>query len=150
MAYKGRFSPTNPKKYDGDPTNIIFRSLWELKVMKHLDENPDVLSWSSEETVIPYISPVDNRRHRYFVDFKVKVKKPDGTTHTMLLEVKPKKQTIEPKKQKRKTKQYINEVTTWAINQAKWRFAEDYCENRGWEFKILTEENIFGTKPKAK
>lgn len=145
-TYKGKYTPVNPKKYEGDPTNIIYRSLWERKVMTYLDENPAVIAWSSEETVIPYISPVDNRRHRYFVDFKVKVRRSDGSTHTMLLEVKPKKQTIEPKAQKRKTKAYLTEVTTWAVNQAKWKYATEYCLDRGWEFKILTEDEIFGAK----
>jgi hypothetical protein len=144
MAYKGRFIPKNPEKYKGDPTNIIFRSLWERKVMVYLDENPYVLEWSSEEIIVPYISPVDNRRHRYFPDFLIKVKRSDGSTRTMLIEVKPKHQTTEPKVQKRKTKKYITEVTTWAVNQAKWKYASEYCLDKGWEFKILTEDEIFG------
>ena len=144
MAYKGRFIPKNPEKYKGDSTNIIFRSLWERKVMVYLDENPYVLEWSSEEIIVPYISPVDNRRHRYFPDFLIKVKRSDGSTRTMLIEVKPKHQTTEPKVQKRKTKKYITEVTTWAVNQAKWKYASEYCLDKGWEFKILTEDEIFG------
>jgi hypothetical protein len=68
----------------------------------------------------------------------------------MLLEVKPKQQTKEPKVQKRKSKQYITEVTTWAVNQAKWKYAKEYCLDRGWEFKILTEEEIFGKSTKNK
>lgn len=150
MAYKGRFTPKNPQKYKGDATNIIWRSLWEKRVMSYLDENPSVIEWSSEEIIIPYISPVDNRRHRYFPDFLIKVKQTDGSTKTMLLEVKPKHQTKEPKVQKRKTKQYITEVTTWATNQAKWKYAEEYCLDRGWIFKILTEDEIFGNKQKTK
>ena len=150
MAYKGRFSPNNPKKYKGDPTNIIFRSLWERKVMSYLDENPNVVEWSSEEIIIPYISPIDNKRHRYFPDFLIKVKRVDGSTKTMLIEVKPKYQTTEPKTQKRKTRQYINEVMTWGMNTAKWKYAEEYCLDRGWEFKILTEDEIFGKSSKSK
>jgi hypothetical protein len=142
MAYSGRFSPKNPKKYRGDPTNIIFRSLWELKVMKYLDENPSVVEWSSEETIVLYFDPVQNKRRRYFPDFIVKIRKPDGTTHTMMLEVKPKAQTVEPKVQKRKTKQYITEVTTWATNSAKWAAAREYCLDKGWEFKLITESEL--------
>jgi hypothetical protein len=100
-SYKGRFSPKNPKKYKGDPTNIIWRSLWEKKVMQQLDDNPNVLEWSSEETIVLYFDPVQNKRRRYFPDFIVKIKRIDGTIHTMMLEVKPKSQTIEPKVQKR-------------------------------------------------
>jgi hypothetical protein len=142
MAYTGQFRPRNPKKYIGDSNNIIYRSTWECKVMSWLDLNDNIISWASEEVIIPYISPVDNRYHRYFPDFLVKVKTREGTTKTMMLEVKPKKQTKPPEPQKRKTKQYINEVVTWGINQSKWKAAEEYCLDRGWEFKILTEDHL--------
>lgn len=142
MAYKGKFSPKHPKKYKGDPTNIIYRSLWELRVMKYLDENTAVIEWSSEELAIPYICPTDNRPHRYFPDFIVKVRKPDGMSQTMILEVKPKKETIEPKKKKKVTKQYITEVMTWGKNQAKWAAATEYCTDRGWIFKLITEDHL--------
>jgi hypothetical protein len=142
MAYTGQFRPRNPKKYIGDSNNIIYRSTWECKVMSWLDLNDNIISWASEEVIIPYISPVDNRYHRYFPDFLVKVKTREGTTKTMMLEVKPKKQTRPPEPQKRKTKQYINEVVTWGINQSKWKAAEEYCLDRGWEFKILTEDHL--------
>jgi hypothetical protein len=142
MAYTGQFRPRNPKKYIGDSNNIIYRSTWECKVMSWLDLNDNIISWASEEVIIPYISPVDNRYHRYFPDFLVKVKTREGTTKTMMLEVKPKKQTRPPEPQKRKTKQYINEVVTWGVNQSKWKAAEEYCLDRGWEFKILTEDHL--------
>lgn len=142
MAYSGRFTPKNPKKYGGDPTNIIYRSLWELRVMKYLDDNPSVLEWKSEEIAIPYISPVDNRRHRYFPDFIVKVKKAGGDIKTLMLEVKPEHQTKEPKVQKKKTKKYLTEVMTWGVNQAKWKAAEEYCLDMGWEFKLITEREL--------
>ena len=141
-AYKGRYSPKNPSKYKGDPTNIIYRSLWERKVMVYLDENPNVIEWGSEEIVIPYISPVDNRRHRYFPDFFVKARGRDGTIKVMILEVKPKAQTREPKRQSRITQRYITEVATWGVNQAKWKYAQEYCLDRGWEFKLVTEDDL--------
>lgn len=138
-TYKGKFVPKNPKKYVGDPTNIIFRSLWERKVMIYLDENSTVLEWRSEEIAIPYYDPTTGKYRRYFPDFIVKAKTANGGTKTLMLEVKPKKQTIEPKVQKRKTKAYITEVTTWATNKSKWEAAREYCLDRGWEFKIITE-----------
>ncbi len=141
-TYKGRFTPQNPKKYRGDPTNIIYRSLWERKFMKYLDENSAVLEWSSEEIQIPYKSPLDNRYHRYFPDFYVKAKNTDGTLKEMIVEIKPKKETREPTKKKRITKQYITEVTTWGKNQAKWQAAEEYCADRGWQFMIMTEDHL--------
>lgn len=142
MAYSGRFTPKNPQKYVGDANNIIYRSSWECKVMSWLDRNDNIVSWASEELIIPYISPVDGRRHRYFPDFLVKVKTRDGSVRTMILEVKPKKQTEKPEQRKRITKQYINEVATWGVNQAKWKAATEFCLDRGWEFKILTEEHL--------
>jgi hypothetical protein len=142
MAYSGLFKPKHPEKYVGDPTNIVYRSSWEVKVMSWLDNNDSIITWASEELYIPYISPVDNRWHRYFPDFLVKYKTKDNKLSTMMLEVKPKKQTAQPELQKRKTKQFINEVKTWGVNQAKWKAASEYCLDRGWEFKLITEDHL--------
>jgi hypothetical protein len=142
MAYSGLFKPKHPEKYVGDPTNIVYRSSWEVKVMSWLDNNDSIITWASEELFIPYISPVDNRWHRYFPDFLVKYRTKDNKLSTMMLEVKPKKQTAQPEPQKRKTKQFINEVKTWGVNQAKWKAANDYCLDRGWEFKLITEDHL--------
>lgn len=141
-TYKGKFSPKNPKKYKGNPTNIVYRSLWELRVMKYLDGNDNILEWSSEELAIPYICPTDNRWHRYFPDFIVKARKPDGSVQTMILEVKPKAQTKEPKVQSKRTRKYLTEVLTWGKNQAKWKAATEYCEERKWMFKLITEDQL--------
>jgi hypothetical protein len=142
MAYSGLFKPKHPEKYVGDPTNIVYRSSWEAKVMSWLDNNDSIITWASEELFIPYISPVDNRWHRYFPDFLVKFRTKDNKLSTMMLEVKPKKQTAQPEPQKRKTKQFINEVKTWGVNQAKWKAASEYCLDRGWEFKLITEDHL--------
>jgi hypothetical protein len=142
MAYKGRFKPKHPEKYVGDPTNIIYRSLWELRVMRHFDQHSSVLKWGSEEIIIPYVSPVDNRMHRYFPDFYVKTIGTDGKINTTIIEVKPAVQTREPKKQEKRTRKYITEVLTWGVNQAKWKAAEEYCKDRKWTFKIMTEKDI--------
>jgi hypothetical protein len=141
MSYKGRFIPNNPKKYNGDPNHIIYRSSWEVRVMKYLDENPNVIWWASEELPIPYRSPIDNRIHRYFPDFIVKVRRKDGLVMTYILEVKPESQTKMPV-QKRRTKKFIQEAATYAINQEKWRAADIFCKEHGWQFKILTENDL--------
>jgi hypothetical protein len=142
MAYQGIFRPKNPKKYVGDSNNIVYRSSWECRVMNWFDQNDDIISWASEELIVPYKSPIDNRFHRYFPDFIVKVKTRDGTMKTLMIEVKPKKQTMPPEPKKRVTKQYVTEVTTYGVNQAKWKAAHEYCLDRGWEFKIMTEEHL--------
>jgi len=141
-TYKGIFRAKNPAKYRGDHTNIVYRSRWELVLMMQLDKHPDVLSWSSEEVIIPYRSPIDNRYHRYFPDFLVKKRNKDGKIETVLIEVKPKAQTMPPKKQKQKSKRYITEVQTWGVNEAKWNAAEEYCKDRKWSFMIMTEDEL--------
>ena len=142
MSYKGKYQPSYPKKYKGDPTNIIYRSLWERKFMVYCDKNENILEWGSEEIIVPYRSPLDNRYHRYFPDFYIKVKESSGKIKKMIIEIKPQKQCVEPKVQKRKTKAYIYEVVEYAKNQAKWKAAEEWCLDRGYEFKVLTENEL--------
>ena len=143
MPYSGKYKPAYPRKYKGNPTNIIYRSLWERKLMSYLDNHKDILQWSSEEFFIPYRSPVDRRLHRYFPDFWVKKRSKDGQINNILIEVKPKKQTLPPEKKKRKTKGYIKEVMTYGINEAKWKAAIEFCKDRRWDFKIMTEDHLF-------
>jgi len=145
---QGIFQPTNPKKYIGDHRHIVYRSSWELKFMAWCDTNPGVISWSSEETVIPYKSPLDNRTHRYFIDFKVKLNTRQGIK-TALIEVKPDKQTRPPAQPKKKvTKSYAKEVVTYAVNEAKWDAARGFCKKNGYEFMILNEYDL-GIKKKT-
>jgi len=142
MAYKGRYQPNNPLKYKGNFRNIIYRSLWELKFMKYCDRNQNILEWGSEEIIVPYRSPIDNRYHRYFPDFYIKVRESTGKIKKYIIEVKPQKQCIEPKVQKKKTRSYVYQVCEYAKNQAKWKAAEEYCMDRGLEFKVLTENEL--------
>ncbi len=142
MAYKGRYNPKNPRKYKGDPRNIIYRSLWERKFMVYCDNNASIIEWGSEEIIIPYLSPWDNRRHRYFPDFYIKAQQADGSLKKMIIEVKPKIQCSPPKEPKRKTRRYLNEVKTWSINEAKWKYATEWCKNNGMEFVIINEDHL--------
>ena len=142
MAYKGKYYPKFPHKYKGDPTTITFRSLWERKYMNWCDKNANILEWSSEEIIIPYISPVDNKIHRYFPDFYTKIKETDGKIRKYIIEVKPLKQTLPPKKPKRQTKGYIREAYEYAKNQAKRKMAKEFCADRQWEFKVVTEREL--------
>jgi hypothetical protein len=143
MAYSGKYNVKNKSKYMGDVTNVVYRSLWERRVMVFFDKNDTILEWSSEEVVIPYISKLDGKRHRYFVDFKVKFRDVrDGIIKTALVEVKPKKQTLPPKIKKRRTKRYLNEVKTWVTNQSKWEYAIEYCKERDWQWWLWTEDTL--------
>jgi hypothetical protein len=142
MSYKGKYQPKNPKKYIGNVNNIIYRSLWERKFLIYCDTNENIIEYASEEIALPYRSPIDNRIHKYFPDFYIKVRESNGEIKKYLIEIKPKKQTVEPIPQKRKTKGYIYEVYEYAKNQAKWKAAEEYCKDRQWEFKVLTETEL--------
>ena len=147
---KGFFKPRNPQKYKGNPVNIVYRSAMELKCMLYFDSHPDVLEWSSEETIVPYVSPKDNRVHRYFPDFIIKARKADGKISKVMIEVKPDKQTKPPKARKKNTPKYLEEQLTFAINTAKWKAAREYCAKRGMEFEIFTEHDIgFALKTKG-
>jgi hypothetical protein len=140
-TYKGQFKPNNPKKYNGDANNIIYRSTWEVRVMKWLDEHPSVIWWASEEIHIPYKSPLDNKMHRYFPDFITKMKQKDGSVMTYIIEVKPFNQTKQPV-QKNRTKKYLREAATYLVNQEKWKAADIFCQEHGWKFMIMTEKEL--------
>jgi len=148
MSYKGKFRPKNPNKYKGNPSNIIYRSLLERRFMVYLDNNPSILKWQSEEIIIPYVSPVDNRVHRYFPDFYIKYKNSDGKIIEELIEVKPFNQCSPPNPKKKLTKtgrtskRYLKEVQTYIVNDAKWNQAMKYCKDRNWKWRILTEKDI--------
>jgi hypothetical protein len=145
MAYRGKFRPQNPSKYQGDPSNIIYRSSWELKLMRYLDTHKDIIGWASEELAIKYISPIDNKYHRYYVDFVVHKRLPDGTKETILIEVKPHVQTMQPPPRKpgqKITRSHIRLIKQWGVNDAKWKAARAFCDERGYKFQIMTEKEL--------
>ena len=143
MCIRDRYRPSFPKKYKGNPNNIICRSSWERKFCAWCDLNENIVEWASEEFCIPYLSPLDGRVHRYFPDFLIKVKERNGSTKTYVVEVKPKRQTKPPqRKSKKVTKSFINEAKTFEVNKAKWRAATEWCKDRRLEFKIITEDEL--------
>lgn len=142
MYHKGKFKPINPEKYIGDPTQIIYRSSWERKFMAWCDRSASVLKWQSEETIIPYRCPTDNRIHRYFVDFRIQIRDKQGVLKTYLVEVKPDSQTRPPVYPGKKTQKYLTEALIFMKNRAKWDAAEQFAKDRGWSFIILTEHHL--------
>ena len=137
MAYSGKFKVTKPRKYKGDPNTVVYRSMWEHHCFKWCEQNPNVKTWSSEETIIPYFYDVDKKYHRYFVDLKINFK--DGKT--IIVEIKPDKETRPPKKPD-KSKRYLNESLTYVKNMNKWKAANEFAKDRGWEFQIWTEKTL--------
>ena len=142
--YQGKFTPKHPKKYVGDPTNIVFRSSWELNVLRWLDSTPDVLSYASEELVVPYYLPTDGRWHRYYPDFLVNVRAKNNTTQVWMVEVKPYAQTQDPSKKTYTSKRrQLRESMEYAKNQCKWQAAKAFCAGKNWKFVVLTERDLF-------
>lgn len=149
LSYKGRFKPSNPEKYKGDPTKITYRSMWEFKFFRFVDLHPDVIWWQSEEIAIPYLSPIDSKVHRYFPDVILKKRVGPDKYETVMIEIKPQSQTLPPDIGKRNntpsgrvSRRYLNEVKTYGINDAKWTAARKYCNERGWKFEIMTEKHL--------
>lgn len=138
MAYRGKFNPKNLGKYEGDFRRIEYRSSWERAVFKWCDHNDAIAQWSSEEVIVPYRCKTDNRVHRYFVDLKITFKNGD----TYLIEIKPKKETLEPKKRARASKGYLTEVLKYVKNISKWEAASAYAQQRGWKFEVWHEDTL--------
>ena len=115
----------------------------ERRFMEWCDMSEKVYKWSSEEIVIPYISPIDNKRHRYFPDFLIQTDK-----GWFLIEVKPSTESRPPKKKLvenlnlKKKRRYLKSVRTWLVNEAKWKAAKKACIEEGWTFQILTEKQL--------
>ena len=146
MSSSGKFKPKNYKKYRGDPTKIYYRSLWERRFMVYCDNNSKIIEWGSEEIIIPYKSPLDKKTHRYFPDFYVKYINKDKQVVREIIEVKPKRHLSPPKEPTRKTQRYLNEVATYIKNKAKFKAAEEFCKDRKYGFRILTEEQLLPKK----
>lgn len=140
---QGYFLPQHPEKYVGDITKIRFMSSWELETHKFLDNNTRVLRWSSETIAIPYIKPTDGRIHKYYPDYWVEYINRDGEILQELLECKPKSQTTRPRKQRSTGQVSLYESVQYAINQAKWTAAIDWCNKHNLGFKIITEKSVF-------
>ena len=141
-SIKSKYKPRNPRKYKGNPNNIVCRSNWEKKFCQWCDTNENILLWASEEFSIPYVSPLDRRVHQYYPDFLIKVQEGGGAIRDYVIEVKPKRQCIPPKRKSKVTKSYIYEAKTYEVNKAKWRAAEDWCKDRRLIFKVITEDEL--------
>jgi len=137
MANRGRFLPKHPEKYIGDASQIFFRSSWEAQVMKFFDSRNDVIRWGSEEIIIPYLSPADNKVHRYFPDFFVEYLDKDGNVKKEIVEVKPLHESEAKYAKNDRSKDALE------VNEAKWKAASLFCQSRNMLFRVLTEKSIF-------
>lgn len=140
--YQGLYELRNTDKYKGDPTKIYYRSSWEFRFCKWADYSEKVIAWVSEDIEIPYKDRFGTQR-TYYPDYYVEFLK-EGKIHRWIVEVKPKKETVPPPKPTKMTpkrkKDYIAALETYMKNYKKWAAAVSYCNKRGMEFKIITED----------
>ena len=142
QKHVGKYKVHNKAKYVADLQEVVYRSSWELKYMKYLDRQPNVLEWASEKDIIPYYNPIEKKTRRYFVDFYVKIQNPEGVIKKFIIEVKPASQCRPPKQRKRISTKYKNDLKRFITNQSKWKAARKWAEKRGMEFVILTEKEL--------
>lgn len=138
---QGIYKCINPQKYQGNVDNIVYRSGLEYRYFNYLDLNKNILKWSSEEIVVPYIG-LDGKYHRYFLDLYVKVQTKEGQVKEFICEIKPISQITKPKQQKRVTRQWKEKYKTFLTNKSKWDAAEKYAKKMGWQFQIFTEHDL--------
>lgn len=149
MSKKGKFHQgiyqiINNDKYVGKRP-VVYRSNWEKDFCNFCDKNPNIVEWASESMTIPYFNPIKGTMSRYYPDFMISYLDRDGNKIIEVIEVKPYRQTIPPKggRGKKKTT-LLQEHKTYAVNDAKWKAATDFCKERGMIFRIVTERDIYG------
>lgn len=140
---KGKYEVKNPEKYKGDIGNVVYRSSYELAVFEFCDRSPGVLEWSSENVVVPYFDPIKNKKRRYMIDIWMKFKSRDGNVYTEIVEIKPHAQTLAPVKGRKRRETFERELATYITNTAKWEAAQKFAVDRGWNFRVITENSIF-------
>lgn len=139
--YQGFYNPIFPEKYIGKG-DIIYRSGLELKFMKWCDKTDTILKWSSESIAIPYWDSVQKKNRKYFVDNFVEIQEGE-IIKKYLVEIKPHKQTLEPKSTKGKRKaNLLYEKVMYQNNLDKWKYAKDFAKKHDMEFIIITEKEL--------
>ena len=130
---QGYINPASCKKLfpQMKTDKIIYRSSYERKFIAWLENSEQVKNWGSECIRIPYLY-IDGKRHSYYPDYFVEMM--DGTK--MVVEIKPSSQTKRP----------VNE-NTWVgkeyrKNMCKWKATMEFCQAKGYKFKIITEKTI--------
>lgn len=126
----------NPQRFSGNRP-ITLRSSWEIDfVFKFLDTNSNIIEWKSEDIYIPYRFAGDNKIHKYFPDFYVKVKNKEGKITEKIIEIKPQKDL--------KINRNKKNIETVVKNTNKFEAVQEYCKQKGMEFLILTERELYG------
>jgi hypothetical protein len=132
----GKFTIKNPEKYMGKKVPT-YRSSWEFAFMNFCDNNPAVISWTSESIKIPYFNPVSGKNTIYVPDFLIVYVDANQKQHTELVEVKPSTQTT-----MESARSYQDKLSV-AINMAKWAAADAWARGNNMRFRVITEYDIF-------
>ncbi len=141
---QGHFTPRHPEKYIGhNSQKIRYMSSWEYNFHQFLDNNPNILRWSSESIAIPYIKPTDHRIHKYYPDYWIEYRNKQGNIVTKIIEIKPLSQTKPPTRKGKRKKTQIIEQVTYAINIAKWSACQQFCNANNIIFELVTEQQLF-------
>lgn len=121
---------------------VKYKSSLERRAFVYADLNPKVKYFSIEPFAIEYIKPVDNCKHRYYIDMFIEFTQ--GAK--FLVEIKSSSETKLPDKPKHKTPKsmmlYKSQIETFLVNQAKWKSADMFARSRGMKFIVLTEHEL--------
>lgn len=147
-THQGTYKLQNVSKYIGDPTEVFYRSSWELKFMKYCDLTPGVMKWGAEVFKIPYVDRLGHN-HNYIPDFYLETRNVNNSEmmNRFLVEIKPEKETIEPvipvgNISEKQLKRLEWEITMWQKNKHKWAYATEWCKSRDIKFWIVNESNL--------
>lgn len=142
---QGKYEVKNPSKCINGTKEVRYLSSYELECWRWADNNKNVIRWGVETVVVPYYSSVKGRKARYLVDLYIEYYNRHGEYKKVLCEIKPFRETKKVRDTPgRKKSTVIQEQLTYVTNMEKWKAAKKYAEDRGWQFTILTEKEIFG------
>lgn len=158
---QGNYIPKNKDKVIKLNTEggVYFRSSWEKKIMTWLDHKDEIIKWGAECLKIPYqMTHFDNgdakiKNHVYYSDFYYEMRKSDGELKQVVVEVKPQKEynmvlalnegkLKVPEKGTKKLKNFEYDLKMAYKNKQKWETMIKWCNQKGYDFIIITEENL--------
>lgn len=153
---QGLYLPRNTNKVIklNSQGGLYYRSGLEQKMMIYLDTNERIIHWGAEHIRVPYtktewVSETQEYKtteHGYYPDFYYELQKSDGSVSRVVAEVKPSSETMEPKLNEKPTakqlKNFEYSLKMYNKNLSKWKAMIEYCERKGFEFIIITEQHL--------
>jgi hypothetical protein len=164
---QGNYIPKNKEKVIklNNQGGIFYRSSWEKKIMTWLDHKVEIIKWGAECLKIPYqMTHFENgdmrvKEHSYYPDFYYEMRNSDGVLKQVVVEVKPQKEyemvlkltegkLSVPNDGLKKLKSFEYDLKTAQRNRQKWETMVKWCDKKGYDFIIITENHLkkFGIK----